>query len=78
MFATTTTPAKMKAMGRPKMPNAMTSGGMEFSWKYKTNTATSDSAESIARTIAVREITDKVIEEELTPLNDTADLKPLP
>lgn len=60
------------------MPNAMMSGGMEISWKYKTNTATSDSAESIARAIAVREMTDKVIEEELTSLNDTADLRSSP
>lgn len=60
------------------MPNAMTTGGMEISWKYNTNTATSDSAESIARTIAVREMTDKVIEEELTSSNDTANLKRLP
>lgn len=73
-----TTPAKMKAMGRPKMPNAMISGGTEISWKYKTKTATSDSAESTASAIAVREMTDNVIEEELTTLNDTADLKLLP
>ena len=57
------------------MPNAMISGGTEISWKYNTNTATSDSAESIASAIAVREMTDNIIEEELTTLNDTADLK---
>ncbi len=60
------------------MPNAIISGGMEISWKYNTNTAASDSADSTARTIAVREMTDKVIEEELTSLNDTANLKRLP
>lgn len=67
-----TTPARMKARGKPKTPNAMMIGGIEISLKYNTRTAARDNAERTASVIAVREMTVKVIDEALTAINDTA------
>jgi len=56
----------MNAIGRPKSPRVMIVGGMGFSEKYSTKTATSERVETIAKTTVRRDIQDTAVEVALT------------